>query len=203
MTDATYTHLAVVADRSGSMANIAKDMNGGLETFLTEQDALAGKLKVDIVTFDTTVETPVIDGTVSDVTFPVIVPRGGTALNDALGETIVKLGERFAALDEDSRPGKVLVLVITDGYENSSREFSAEQVKELVTKQQDEWDWEFVFLGANIDAFAVGGGYGINAGGTLNYTASAAGVASALRSAGEYVTTSRLTGAGAFETSSR
>jgi uncharacterized protein YegL len=180
------------------MVTIANDMNGGLQEFLKTQDELEGKLKVDIVTFDTLVETPVENGSVSDVTFPVIVPRGGTALNDALGATIARLGERFAAQPEDERPGKVLVLVITDGHENASREYSTESIKKLVTRQQDEWNWEFVFLGANIDSFAAARDYGIHDGSTLNYAATGAGVASALRSAGTYVTTSRLAGQGSF-----
>lgn len=198
MTDSKYTHLAVIADRSGSMFGIAEDMNGGLETFLKEQDALDGTLLVDIVTFDGTVEQVVTDGKVRDVTFPVIVPRGSTALNDAMGTTITSLGERFAKMDELTRPGKVIVLVITDGYENASREYTSEKIKELVTRQQDEWNWDFVFLGANIDSFEVGGGYGVRGGSTLNYTADAAGVATALRSANSYVTTSRLSGDATF-----
>lgn len=198
MVDSKYTHLAVVADHSGSMSGIAGDMNGGLEAFLKEQDALDGLLLVDITTFDGKVEQIITDGKVADVTFPVIVPRGMTALNDALGTTITSLGERFAKMDELSRPGKVIVLVITDGYENASREYKAEQIKELVTRQQDEWNWDFVFLGANIDSFAVGGSYGVRGGSTLNYTADAAGVATALRSASAYVTTSRLDGDATF-----
>lgn len=202
MVDSKYTHLAVIADRSGSMASIADDMNGGLKTFLEEQDALDGILLVDITIFDGSVDQIVTDGKVKDVTFPVIVPRGSTALNDAMGITINSLGERFAKMDEIARPGKVIVLVITDGYENSSREYTSQQIKELVTRQQDEWKWDFVFLGANIDSFAVGGGYGVRGGSTLNYTADAAGVASALRSASAYVTTSRLDGDATFATTS-
>lgn len=198
MVNSSYTHLAVIADRSGSMFSIAEDMNGGLETFLKEQDALEGTLLVDITVFDGSVEQTVTDGKVEDIAFPIIVPRGSTALNDAMGITITSLGERFAKMDEDERPGKVIVLVITDGHENSSREYTASQVKDLVTRQQDEWNWEFVFLGANIDSFAVGGGYGVNAGSTLNYTADSAGVASALRSASAYVSTTRIAGNATF-----
>ena len=198
MVDSKYTHLAIIADRSGSMAGIADDMNGGLEEFLKEQDALEGTLRVDMVTFDSVVEQVITDGKVEDIKFPVIVPRGSTSLNDAMGVTINSLGERFAKMDEIERPGKVIVLVITDGHENSSREYTAHQIKELVTRQQDEWKWDFVFLGANIDSFSVGGGYGIRGGSTLNYTASAAGVASMLRAANEYVTTSRVVGDATF-----
>lgn len=198
MVDEKYTHIAVIADRSGSMSSIAEDMNGGLKTFLEEQDQLEGILLLDVTIFDTQVEQIVRNGTVSDVVFPVIIPRGGTALNDAIGVTVNSLGEQFSKMAEDTRPGKVIVLVITDGMENSSREYTAPQIKELVTRQQDEWEWDFVFLGANIDSFAVGGGYGMHAGGTLNYESTSAGVASVLRAASEYVTTSRTMGNASF-----
>lgn len=191
MTDEKYTHIAVIADRSGSMSTIAKDMNGGLEEFLKEQAEFDGTLLVDITTFDGEVETIAEDAKASEVSHPIIVPRGSTALNDAIGVTIAKLGERFAKLEESQRPGKVIVMVVTDGGENSSREYTTAQVKELVTRQQDEWKWEFMFLGANIDSFNVAGGYGIAKGSTINYAASAAGASSVLRSAGEYVTRTR------------
>ena len=104
MTDSQDTHIAVVADRSGSMASIVKDMNGGLKSFLDEQAKFPGTLTVDITTFDTVVEKPNSFAAVSDVKFPVIVPRGGTALYDALGSTVVSLGESLAKLPEERRP---------------------------------------------------------------------------------------------------
>lgn len=191
MTDSTYTHLAIVADRSGSMKSIAGDMNDGLREFLDAQGKLEGKLAVDVVTFDGIVETLIASGAVSDIPHPLIAPRGVTALNDAIGTTISDLGSRFEKMKEDERPGKVIVLIITDGMENSSREYSSEQVKKLVTQQQDEWGWDFVFLGANIDSFSVGGSLGVSRGGTLNYDATAQGVSSVLLTASEYVTRSR------------
>jgi len=191
MTDEKYTHIAVIADRSGSMSTIAKDMNGGLEEFLKEQAEFDGTLLVDITTFDGSVETVAKGVKASEVSHPIIVPRGMTALNDAIGITVANLGERFAKLEESQRPGKVIVMVVTDGGENSSSEYTTEKVKELVTRQQDEWKWEFLFLGANIDSFNVAGGYGILRGSTINYEASAAGANSVIATASAYVTRTR------------
>lgn len=195
MTDSSYTHIAVVADRSGSMATIEKDMNGGLKTFLEDQRKEPGTLTVDITTFDTTVETPNKWAAVDDIKFPVIVPRGGTALYDALGQTVVSLGESLAALPEERRPGKVIVLVVTDGQENSSREYrgkpGADAVKALVETQREDFQWEFIFLGANIDSFDVAGGLGFAQGSTINYGANSGDVSNVLRAASAYVTTTR------------
>lgn len=199
MVDQNYTHLAIIADRSGSMRSIADDMNEGLKTFLEDQAKVEGTLRVDVVTFDSTVEIVAANSKVEDITHPIIKPRGTTALNDAIGFTIDRLGDFFRKLDEIERPGKVIILVVTDGMENASKEFKNSDIKKMVTEQQDTWKWDFVFLGANIDSFSVGGGYGFVQGSTLNYTASTAGVSSVLRSATAYVTTSRNLGAAAFD----
>lgn len=179
MTNPDYTHLLLIADRSGSMSNIADDMNGGITTLLAEQAAEPGTLRVDLWTFDRIVEHIVKAGRATDVPKEVIVPRGSTALNDAVGQAVTELGESFAALSENKRPGKVVVVIVTDGEENSSREWRAEQVRALVEKQQDTYSWQFVFLGANIDSFATAGGYGIGRSGTMDFAASSAGVANA------------------------
>lgn len=202
MTNPTLTHIAVIADRSGSMWNLADDMNGGLKEFLREQDKLPGTLKVDVTTFDSVVETPYYDADVSQVKFPVIVPRGSTALYDAIGQTVVALGERLAARHEDERPGKVLVVVVTDGQENASQEYvgqqGADRIKELVERQQDEYQWGFVFLGANIDSFAVGGGLGFRTDSVLDYAATPEGTTSMLRSVSVAASAYRGGGEAAF-----
>ena len=191
MTNSDYTHLAIIADRSGSMWSIERDMNDGLRAFLEEQGKLPGTLKVDITTFDGTVEQVLTDGSAEDVKHPIIFPRGSTALLDAIGVTVVSLGERLAKLDEDERPGKVVVMIVTDGQENASHEYTNAKIKELVTQQQDQYSWEFLFLGANIDSFSVAGAWGISKGSTINYAASTAGTQSVLRSASAYVTSTR------------
>jgi hypothetical protein len=105
--------------------------------------------------------------------------------------TVVSLGERLEKMDEDERPGKVVVMIVTDGGENASREYTNEKIKELVERQQNDYQWEFLFLGANIDSFAVAGAWGISKGSTIDYAANGAGAASVLRAASNYVTSTR------------
>jgi hypothetical protein len=99
-----------------------------------------------------------------------LIPRGGTALLDAVGFAVSKTGERLAAMDEAARPGEVVMLIATDGEENSSREYTLPQVKDMITAQQDTYGWKFVFIGANQDAFASGSGMGIPVASSANYS---------------------------------
>lgn len=168
MTDNTYTHLLVVVDRSGSMVPVANDMIGGMDAFFAEQAKVEGKCLVDYAQFDTEYELVHQDVPVADVK-AVLEPRGATALLDAIGKSVTTLGRRFAKMDESKRPGKVIVVVVTDGMENSSREWTAESVKGLVKQQEDQYAWDFVFLGANMDAVDVGTQYGFGAGKSLTY----------------------------------
>lgn len=187
MTDKDYTHIAMIVDRSGSMDKIAKDMNGGIKQFLADQAKEPGYCVVDITTFDTLVEHPYEAVRPDDVKGDIIVPRGGTALNDAVGMTIVTLGERFDGMDEEDKPGLVVVVVVTDGEENSSKEYTHAQVKALVERQTNEWGWHFIFLAANIDAFETGAQYGYAKGSTMNFAPSSAGVANTYAVAGSTV----------------
>jgi len=191
MTDSDLTRLVILADRSGSMGHIQKDMNGGIHQLLADQAKEPGGILVDVVTFDTEVEFPFTGVRPDDIKTDIIQARGGTALNDALGMTIVRLGEELATLDEDDRPGTVIFVVVTDGEENSSREYTTLQVKALVTEQQEKWGWTFLFLGANIDAFGVGANYGFHAGHTMNYAADGKHSKSAIATASAGVTRTR------------
>lgn len=191
MTDQSLTHLAFIVDRSGSMHSIAGDMNGAIRALLADQAALDGGVLVDITTFDDKIEHPFIGVRPDDVKTDVIQPRGSTALNDAIGKTVTELGERLAARDEEDRPGKVIVIIVTDGFENASREWTAPAIKELVERQTSEWSWEFLFLGANIDSFAAGASYGIAGTHTLNYAANRDGTQSVVSAASSYMTRSR------------
>jgi uncharacterized protein YegL len=192
MTDKDYTHLALIVDRSGSMSNIAQDMNGGIKQLLADQAKEPGYCVVDITTFDTLIEHPYEAVRPDDVKGDIIVPRGGTALNDAIGVTIVTLGERFAKMPEEQRPGLVICVVVTDGQENSSKEYTTEQAKALVERQQKEWGWQFIFLAANVDAFDVGGGYGFAKGSTMNFAPSSAGVTNSYASASRKMSETRV-----------
>ncbi|MCG5433762.1 VWA domain-containing protein [Mycobacterium sp. MYCO198283] len=177
MTDANLTLIGLLVDRSGSMATMQSDMEGGIAAFLESQADVPGRCMVTLAQFDAEYETvyPVTD--LSAVPRYHLQPRGATALLDAVGRFVTDTGAQLAALPERERPGKVLIVIVTDGHENSSSEWTAAGVKKLVTDQQEQWNWEFVFLGANIDSFDVAGGLGIAAASTMNFTAAAAPIA--------------------------
>jgi len=172
-----YTDLTLIIDRSGSMNRIAKDMEGGFATFLKQEKASGDETKISINYFDDFIEKDVVTADIKDIDGIRIVPRGSTALLDAVGKTIVETGERLAAMAEEDRPNRVLIYIITDGQENASREYTLDQIREKITHQREHYAWDFVFLGANIDSFAVGGGMGIVGAATANFDASSAGVA--------------------------
>jgi len=193
MVRSDYTDIVFVLDRSGSMQSVATDTIGGFNKFIEDQKAIPGDVTVSLYQFDNEYE-PVFEGIklldvkpLSDKTF---VPRGSTALLDAVGRTINAVGSRLSALKEEKRPGKVLFVIITDGAENSSREFRIEKIKEMVTHQTDSYQWSFVFLGANIDAFSTADSFGIAVGSTLQYAQNQVGTkalyASLSRSAEAY-----------------
>ncbi len=183
MTDKDYTHIALIVDRSGSMHGIATDMDGAIKELLAAQAKEPGFVLVDVTTFDTEVEYPFSDARPDDVKGELIVARGMTALNDAVGKTIVALGEKFAAKAEDDRPAHVIVVVVTDGAENASREYTLPRVRELVLQQQEQWGWTFMYLAANVDAFATGAGYGFGRGQTIAYAATDYGTQSVVSTA--------------------
>lgn len=192
MTDPNYTHLALIVDRSGSMSGIAQDMNGGIRQLLKDQDAEPGRLLVDVCTFDNVSEFVFTDApaaTVQDV--DLVVPRGSTALNDAIGQMINRLGNKFKVMPEEKRPSKVVVVIVTDGMENASREFTADQVKAMVEQQTGEWGWTFMYLAANVDAFATGAGYGFGAGQTIAYAGTPGGTQNVWEASSANITRSR------------
>ncbi|QGJ89474.1 hypothetical protein PBI_SMARTIES_71 [Microbacterium phage Smarties] len=203
MTDQNLTLLALIADRSGSMSSIARDMNGGIATLLAEQARQPGALAVDIWTFDDKVEHPFDWVRPDDVKADIIVPRGRTALNDAVGTAIVSIGERLNSMDEADRPAKVIVCVVTDGAENASQEYTLDRVREMVEAQTKAYGWEFMYLAANVDAFATGAGYGFARGQTMTYAPTAGGTASSLSAASAGITRSRLGQAADFTDAER
>lgn len=160
----------VIADRSGSMESIRDDAIGGFNSFLEEQQKLDGKANLTLVLFDDKYEVPVKSVDIQKVkplTRETFVPRGMTAMNDAIGKAIVELSE--------IAPDKAVVCIITDGAENSSKEFSNQQVKDKI-KEVEAKGWQVVFLAANIDAFSAGGSLGINSATTFGFAANAQGV---------------------------
>lgn len=171
---ANTTLLVLVVDRSGSMESIWEDMEGGIKTLLKEQEKEAGTCLVTLAQFDDVYEL-VADGVpVLELEPYRLVPRGATALLDAIGRTIGHVKGRLSGLDPAHRPGHVLVAVITDGMENASREWSRMQVMDSVKARISE-GWDFTFLGANQDAIQEGGRLGVDAASSLTYDASPTG----------------------------
>lgn len=178
MTKADFTSINVIIDESGSMGHLAHDTIGGFNTFLTEQKVVPGDAVLTLCTFNGDYrlvhEFKPITG-IPDLDIKTYRPGGSTALLDAMGTTINAVGTKLAAMPEDERPSKVIFLIITDGEENCSSHFTHAQIKSMVSHQQDVYSWEFVFMGANIDAIATGTGLGITMQNTLDYDATPVG----------------------------
>ena len=176
------TEIIFCVDRSGSMESIQKDMIGGFNAFLKKQREIPSECKVSFFQFDT--DNPVVEKvyekkdiqTAPELTMETFVPRGGTPLYDAVAWVVRHTGERFSTTEESERPEKVLVVIITDGEENSSREWDDKQVKQMIEHQTEKYNWEFVYLGANQDAWSVGGSLGVRSTSSLGYVASQGGV---------------------------
>ena len=182
------TEIIFIVDRSGSMESIRDDMIGGFNAFIEEQLKVPTECKVSFYQFDThdpKVETVYEQKDLREVpklNREIFVPRGGTPLLDAVAIVVKKVGERLSKTEEDQRPEKVLVVVITDGEENSSTEWNSDHVKQMIQHQEEKYKWEFVYLGANQDAWAVGGNLGFKSSSTLAYVASAGGTDSMWKS---------------------
>lgn len=170
MTKPNYTHIHVLFDRSGSMSGHESDIDGWYKTFMAEQKAQPGTCTVSTAQFDTgSYETVIEWSRIQDIPAEYnLVPRGGTPLRDSVAKSIIDLGKHLEAMPENERPSKVIVIVHTDGQENSSREFTQEQIKAMVKEQEDKYSWEFVFLGAGIDAYAQGAQIGFDSLKTLS-----------------------------------
>ena len=168
---ADLTDITLVVDRSGSMSRIREDAEGGVNTFVSQQTKEPGEALFTLVQFDTEYEFLHKGIPIKEVPKYELVPRGMTALLDAVGRAINETGERLAKMAEEDRPGLVIFVVMTDGLENSSQEFTKAQIKEMIERQQNEYNWHFTFLGANQDAFAEAGSMGIPMGGAANYDA--------------------------------
>jgi Mg-chelatase subunit ChlD len=163
-------YVAVILDRSGSMETIRNDVIGGFNTFLAEQKSIPGVARLVFTQFDTEYEVR-YDGDLhaaEPLSRETFVPRGGTALYDAIGRTLNTV--------ETAKPDKAIICIITDGHENSSKEFKQAQIKEKI-EAAEKRGWQVLYLAANQDAFAVGVQFGIRAQNATTYSADAAGVA--------------------------
>ena len=152
MTDSNKTLIAALLDRSGSMSGSTEFTEDGWRELINSQRAEPEYCEVMLAQFDTEYEVLYPPTAIAEVPAFAVVPRGMTALLDSAGKIITEVGERLAALPEDQRPGQVICLIMTDGMENSSHQWDWEAVKTLITQQRESYGWEFIFLGADIDA---------------------------------------------------
>lgn len=186
-----------ILDRSGSMSHLTSDTIGGYNAFINEQKKDPGETKLTTVLFDheyKILHNGVNIHDVKPMTVDDYCPRGSTALYDAIGKTINDVGLRLYNTPEDERPSKIIFVITTDGYENSSKEFNQRRVKEMIEHQTDKYNWKFIFLGANIDVEEVSSGLGISMDFAASYSATAAGVDSVYATMARAVTDYKATG---------
>ncbi|EEG78892.1 vWA domain-containing protein [Dethiobacter alkaliphilus] len=178
--DTNLTEIIFLLDRSGSMGGLETDTIGGFNAFIEKQRQLEGNIIVSAILFDDRYEMlwNGIKAEKAVLTENEYYVRGSTALLDAVGRTILDVGYRLARTNEQKKPGKVIFVITTDGLENASREFTYEKVKELIKHQQKKYNWEFIFLGANIDAAREADSIGIATENAFNFEATKSGVES-------------------------
>ena len=175
-----YTHICIVLDASGSMECIEDDIKGSFNTFLDGQRQEKGKTVFDLFQFSDEVKRLVKSADLALFKADLMAEytcSGCTALNDAVCTAIDTMGKEFAAMPEEERPENVLCVIITDGMENASKEFTTADVKKRIEHQQNVYQWKFIFLAANQDAFAEGEKFGVAPGGRVNFTQNSQGVA--------------------------
>ena len=151
-----YVHVCIVLDASGSMGAIEDDIKGSFKTFMAEQKREEGKTVLDVFQFSNQTRRIVEHADLAEYKEDLMDSYrccGSTALYDALCTAIDTLGKEFAAMPEAERPAKVIFTIVTDGYENASRESTLQDVKERIDRQTREYAWEFVYLAANQDEF--------------------------------------------------
>lgn len=203
MTDPNYRHLIVVVDRSGSMHSCREATQEGVDGFFASQAAEPGNATASLYQFDNEHDTVFEHVPLAQAPRYTLMPRGGTALLDAIGFAVSREGEWLASLPEDRRPGTVVLLIATDGHENSSTEWALPQIKELITRQQEVYSWVPMFVGANIDAVGVGASLGVAPANAMSYAPSPSGTAKTFKAMSANVSRGRFGGAYGFTDAER
>ena len=173
------SEIICIVDRSGSMNAILDDAIGGFNAFLNAQKSQPGEAKLTLILFDheyQTVHQAVDIQQVEPLDRETYVPRGSTALLDAVGKTIDAVGERLAVTPESERPSQVIVSILTDGHENASESYSKAKVAEMIKHQTDKYSWVFEFQAANMDAFAAAEELSISRDHVVQFDATSEGV---------------------------
>lgn len=181
-----YTDVTVLLDRSGSMATLKESVEQGFREFIGDQAAQPGECTVTLVQFDysdaearASIVTDYAMRSVRELPTLTLVPRGWTPLYDAIGTVITQVGERYSGLSEDQRPEKVVFVIVTDDLDNRSREYTRKRVADMIAHQRERYNWQFVFLGANMDALEVAASFNIPVAGAATYTSTGTGVRNA------------------------
>lgn len=191
------SELVFLLDMSGSMSGLENDTIGGFNSFIQEQKNKEGEALLTTILFDHEYEVLHNGLNIQEVkplTNKEYHPRGSTALLDAIGKTIVNVGHRLNGMKEEDKPSKVIFVITTDGYENSSKEFNQKQIKEMIEHQTNIYNWQFLFLGANIDAVTTAQNFGIHGQFASNYSSSSIGTQSVYTSLTKTVSNYRDTG---------
>ena len=188
------TELVFILDRSGSMAGLEDDTIGGFNAMIEKQREVEGECLVSTVLFDH--ESVVLHDRVplqkiEKLTRRDYVVRGSTALIDAIGGAVHHIGNVHKYARREDVPGKTLFVITTDGLENSSRRYSSDEVKKMVERQKEKYGWEFIFLGANIDAVETAKHFGIGSDRAVNYNADRKGTGVVYETLAETVTAFR------------
>ena len=158
------TEIVAIIDESGSMGTLVQETITGFNSFINEQKKLPGEAHLTLCLFNyrcRIIENGLDVSRFEGINDSIYRPQGYTALYDAVGSAIDAVGSRLSKTEECDRPGKVIVVIVTDGHENFSKEYTKDSIKSMIDRQTNEYSWEFIYLGANQDAFAVGGGLGI------------------------------------------
>ena len=188
----TLTEIVYILDRSGSMSGLEADTIGGFNSMIEKQKQTGEKAYVSTVLFDDRTEVihdRVPIEKVDKITNKEYFVRGGTALLDAVGGAIDHIGNIHKYARTEDRPEKTIFVIATDGMENSSFIYSYDKVQKMVKRQQDKYGWEFIFIGANIDAYAEAERFGIHKDRAVNYVCDGVGTAGMYHAVAKAVST--------------
>jgi len=206
MTAIMRTDITVVLDRSGSMQSTRDDAMQGFNALVEDQKSIPGEACLSLVQFDDQYQIDYTEQPMAGV--PALTrdsyhPRGSTALLDAIGRTIDATAHRVAARPEAERPGKVILVVITDGHENASAKFTAAEISAKIAHYRDAYAWEFIFIGSNQDAIMSAAALNIRADRALTYSADRVGTSVAYSVLSSSVSAMRAGKSGSFTAEQR
>lgn len=176
------TEIVCIVDQSTSMGGLRAEVITGINQFIKSQREQEGEANFTLIFFDSTVKlihNSININDVPDLTNETYRPQGCTAMNDGIAMGINTIGAKLHTQDESERAGKVIVAIMTDGQENQSREFTTENIKDMIDHQTEKYSWEFIFMAANIDLDTAADAIGIRGNNRYAFAATAKGVDSA------------------------